>query len=105
LLRRARNTAATAALEIGDARTAIAVAEAAVTVDPFDEIAHRVLMLAHHANGELAHALLTYERLRATLADELGIDPTPATRDLHLALLRNKAVIAASSPPVPFRSV
>src|SRR5205807_6880525 len=31
-----------------------------------------------------------FERLRATLEDELGTDPSPETRQLHLAILRDE---------------
>lgn len=88
LLRRARHTLAAAALRVGDLQTARAAAETATTADMFDETAHRLLMRAHHAAGEPAQAVLAYERLRATLATELGIDPAPRTQELHLAILR-----------------
>jgi DNA-binding SARP family transcriptional activator len=89
LLRRARHAAAEAALHTGEFRAARAAAEAATTTDAFDEVAYRLLMRAHHAAGEPARALLAYQQLRAVLADELGVDPAPATRDLHLSILRD----------------
>jgi DNA-binding SARP family transcriptional activator len=88
LLRRARHATAEAALRVGDLRTARATAEAATHADAFDETACRLLMQAHQAAGEPARALLTYERLRATLATELGVDPAPATRAVHMTILR-----------------
>lgn len=88
LLRRARHLAATAALRTGQPGLAGIIAEAAIAADPFDETAYRALMAAHDTAGETAQALLVYQRLRATLAGELGIDPAPATRDLHVAILR-----------------
>ena len=45
-------------------------------------------MRAYVARGEPARALSAYERLRADLASELGVDPAPQTRDLHTAVLR-----------------
>jgi DNA-binding SARP family transcriptional activator len=45
-------------------------------------------MRADHAAGEPARALQTYERLRTTLATELGVDPAPATRAVHMTILR-----------------
>lgn len=83
----ARHTAATAALAVGDVPAALAVADAAITADRLDEAAYRVMMAAYQANGEPARALLAYERLRTTLAEELGTDPAPATRGLHRAIL------------------
>jgi DNA-binding SARP family transcriptional activator len=89
LPRGARHTAAELALRVGDFRLARTTADAAVAADPFDEPATRLLMRAHLAGGEPARALIAYERLRTTLATELGIDPTDATRDLHLTILLN----------------
>lgn len=88
LLRRARHLAAEAALRTDTPRLAAALAQAAVNADPLDETGCRALMRAHLAAGEVARALLAYERLRTTLSDELGADPSPATRELHQAILR-----------------
>jgi DNA-binding SARP family transcriptional activator len=49
-------------------------------------------MRAYHMAGEPARALSAYERLRTTLATELGIDPSAPTRDLHVAILREREV-------------
>jgi DNA-binding SARP family transcriptional activator len=92
LLRRARHSAAAAALAAGDARAAGAAAESAVAADPMDERGCRALMRAYHMAGEPARALSAYERLRTTLATELGIDPSAPTRDLHVAILREREV-------------
>lgn len=88
LLRRARHAAAEAALRTDAPRLAATIAQAAVDADSYDETGHRALMRAHLAAGEAARALLTYERLRTTLSDELGADPSPVTRELHQAILR-----------------
>jgi len=91
LTRRARHAAAAGALGAGLTRVAVAAAEAAVRDDPFDEPAYRSLMRALVRTGEPARALMAYERLRGTLTRELGVDPAPATRALHLAILREDA--------------
>jgi DNA-binding SARP family transcriptional activator len=52
-----------------------------------------MLMRAHAAAGEPARALLAYQRLRTTLAFELGADPAAQTRDLHLAILREMDLV------------
>ncbi|MFB9880294.1 AAA family ATPase [Planobispora siamensis] len=90
LLRRARHAAAEAALQTRNPAEAVAAAEAAIRADPLDEAAHRLLMRAHEAAGEAGRALAAYERLRSTLAEELGADPARATRDLHEAILRER---------------
>lgn len=101
LVRRARHTIATAALEIGDVRAAVDAAEAAIATDAFDELACRMLMRAHRAAGEPARALLAYQHFSGTLATELGVDPGPATRAVYAAILRDTA--ATRELPRPAR--
>jgi DNA-binding SARP family transcriptional activator len=103
-LRRARRTVAVAALRIGEPAVARDAAAATVAGDPFDEDACRSLMRAFDALGEPVRALAAFERLRATLADELGVDPSPSTRALHVAMLRGGATAdttAADAVAVP----
>jgi len=47
-------------------------------------------MSAAAAAGEQAKALAAYEALRQRLGRELGADPAPQTRELHLAILREQ---------------
>jgi len=54
---------------------------------PLRESGHRLLMRAHAAEGNVAEALRVYERLRVTLRDELGIEPSEPTERLYLELL------------------
>jgi DNA-binding SARP family transcriptional activator len=44
-------------------------------------------MDAHVGTGDLASAAAAYQRCRSTLAQELGIEPSPATRERHAAIL------------------
>ena len=90
LVRSARHCAAAAALRTGEFEYARAMAGAAVDLDPFDEIAHRLLMSAHQAAGEPAKAVEAFHRLRAMLADELAVEPAPQTADVYLAVLRGE---------------
>jgi len=94
---RARRAAWQAALAVGDLGGALGHARTAVAADPLDETAHRAVMLAHARAGEAAAALAAYERLRETLADELGADPGPETQALHLAVLRGDPPPAAAA--------
>jgi predicted ATPase/DNA-binding SARP family transcriptional activator len=48
------------------------------------------LMRALAAAGRDTEALLAYERTRQTLADLLGVDPSPELSALHVALLRGE---------------
>jgi DNA-binding SARP family transcriptional activator len=101
LLHRARRCAWSAALVVRDLDRAVRVAEAAQAAEPYDEQACRALMRAHHGRGETGRALAAYERLRATLADELGADPAAETRSLHRSILRDEPAPPVPHPPAP----
>ncbi|MFI6392662.1 BTAD domain-containing putative transcriptional regulator [Nonomuraea sp. NPDC050540] len=62
---------------------------------PLRERLHALHIRALHAEGRTAEALAAYEHLRRALAGELGADPGPDLRALHLDLLR------AAPPPPP----
>jgi len=96
LRREARHLAVAASLATG--RADIGRATAAVRADPFDERAHRDLMRALVADGRAAAALEVHAALTARLAEELGTDPDPETRRVHLALLRGED---PATPPEP----
>jgi DNA-binding SARP family transcriptional activator len=65
---------------------------------PLDEQIHGQLMLALYRAGRQADALTAYRRLRRTLGDDLGIDPSQALRDLETAILRQDPVL--DPPPL-----
>lgn len=46
------------------------------------------LMRALHADGQRAAALAVHDRTRRELAEQLGTDPGPELRDVHLGVLR-----------------
>ena len=83
--------AAEAALLGQKHREALSFATLAVELEPMDETAHRLLMRAHAAVGEIAAALRDFEDYRRRLAEELGVDPSPETRALHVSLLRESS--------------
>ena len=58
-----------------------------VELAPFRESGHRRLMEALAARGNVAEALLAYERLRALLRDELGVAPSRDLQGVHSRLL------------------
>jgi DNA-binding SARP family transcriptional activator len=70
---------------------------------PLDEQIHAQLMLALYRSGRQADALAAYQRLRYTLAEELGIDPSQALRDLETAILRQDSSLDAPAPAVTRR--
>jgi DNA-binding SARP family transcriptional activator len=62
--------------------------EAAVSANPLREGLRRQLMLALYRCGRQAEALEAYRDARATLTEELGIEPSRALRELHERVLR-----------------
>jgi DNA-binding SARP family transcriptional activator len=62
---------------------------AAVAAEPLRESAHRTLMKAHLAEGNMREALHQYRAFRQLLLDELDLEPSDAmeglVRDLNLA--------------------
>jgi DNA-binding SARP family transcriptional activator len=74
---------------------ALPLARELMREESLDERALRLLMRCHEALGQRGAALAAYERFVATAADQLGIDPTPATRALA------KAVRASAPSPRP----
>jgi DNA-binding SARP family transcriptional activator len=68
-----------AALVHGDPFGAVTDARTILDTDPYRESAHTLLMEAHLAAGERAHAVMAYEHLRTTLTEDLGVIPSPET--------------------------
>jgi DNA-binding SARP family transcriptional activator/Tfp pilus assembly protein PilF len=59
----------------------------------FDEQIHGQLMLALYRAGRQADALAAYQRLRRSLGDDLGIDPSQPLRELEAAILRQEPAL------------
>ena len=59
----------------GRCAEAVATAISAVSADPLRESAHRVLIEAHLAEGNLAEGRRAYDRYRAIVRRELGVEP------------------------------
>ena len=76
------------ALACGDPTGAATDAEIVLGLDPFRESAYALLMQAHVAGGNSAHALAAYEQLRTRLAEELGTQPSAETEAVFLDVLR-----------------
>ncbi|HEY7143945.1 MAG TPA: BTAD domain-containing putative transcriptional regulator [Streptosporangiaceae bacterium] len=70
-----------------------------VTAYPLRERLTGQLMLAMYRDGRPGDALSGYRRYRERLADELGLDPGPALRQLELAILRGDEAALAPAPP------
>ncbi|WP_431775932.1 BTAD domain-containing putative transcriptional regulator [Streptomyces cucumeris] len=98
---------ATVLIKQGDVERAIAAAESLTLGAPLRETSWALLMRALYAAGRSVEALRQYERFRAMLASELGLDPGPGMRELHMAILRHdievlgESATATAHPPVP----
>jgi SARP family transcriptional regulator, regulator of embCAB operon len=86
---RALEVLATVYLARGEVVLAREVAQELVALEPLREAGHRTLMRVHVAGGDRAEALRVHQRLRESLAEELGVDPSPETAALHRAILRD----------------
>src|SRR4051812_14528072 len=78
-------------LEAGRHADLVPEVEALVAVHPHRERLRAQLMLALYKSGRQADALQAYQDARRALAEELGIDPGPALRQLHASILRQEA--------------
>jgi predicted ATPase/DNA-binding SARP family transcriptional activator len=85
-------------LALGRAADVVTELEDLARANPLREQLTAQLMRALAATGRTAEALAAYERLRSTLAETLGTDPSPALRDLHVALLREELPAATAQP-------
>jgi DNA-binding SARP family transcriptional activator len=83
-----RQVTAEAALAAGATHECADLARTCLEADPYDESALRLLLQALAATGQVSSALATYQAATERLADELGVDPSPETRAVHLELLR-----------------
>lgn len=78
-------------LRLGRQRQVVEELAGLVAEHPLRERLVGQLMLALSGTGRRSEALQAYQRLRARLVDELGLDPGPEVRELHGAILRGEA--------------
>ena len=83
----------------GELSRAIACMRRLLELEPWREEAHRQLMMWLAQSGQRNAALLQYEVCCRALAEELGVEPEEATRELHARLLRTDASPQAIQPP------
>ncbi len=92
---------ASATEERGELRRAIELTRRQVERDPFDEEAHRRLIMRLDSAGDRAAAILTYRTLAERLRRELGVAPSARTRELLGHLHAQTHAPAARRPPAP----
>jgi DNA-binding SARP family transcriptional activator len=73
---------------LGETPLASSVLEDIITRDPYRESAYASLMRLQVSSGNRARALVTFDRCRRLLADDLGVDPSPQTAAVYLEALR-----------------
>jgi predicted ATPase/DNA-binding SARP family transcriptional activator len=94
----------TALMETGFAARArlgedvIADLEAAVAAQPYQERLWELLIGALYGAGRQADALATYQRVRARLAEDLGLTPGPRLRELERRILEHEVEPVGNLP-------
>jgi DNA-binding SARP family transcriptional activator len=83
-------TRAEAEIECGRADTAISELEALAAQHPYREPLWAKLITAYYVAERQSDALEAYRRLKAVLAEDLGIDPGPTVTALHAQILRQE---------------
>ncbi|MFC1403567.1 MULTISPECIES: BTAD domain-containing putative transcriptional regulator [Streptacidiphilus] len=83
----ARRTRFAALLALGRTGTVLPELAALCDAHPLDEPLQAQRLRALRDAGRVAEALVGYEQVRLTLADQLGTDPGPELRALHAELL------------------
>ena len=86
-------------LALGNGAQVVAELDALAAEHPLDERIAGQRMKALTGVGRQAEALADYERVRARLADELGVDPSAELREIHLAVLRGGAAAPRDAAP------
>lgn len=87
---------AEAQLRSGRHRQTLAQCRAMVREAPLRERRWTLLAQAHYQAGNQAEALRVLHQLRATLVQQLGIDPGPDAHDLEQAILRQDASLTVA---------
>ena len=86
-----------ARLEVGGDAALIADLDAACAAEPLRQQRWAQLMLALHRDGRQAEALRTFQRARAILGEQLGLEPGEDLRDLERAIVTDDVVAGRRS--------
>lgn len=86
-------------LDLGAHASVVAELQAVLADHPLRERLSELLMLALYRSGRQADALAVFDSTRRRLAEDLGIDPGPAMRDMHQRILENDGSLAAPAQP------
>ncbi len=78
---------------------AVAAAQELLRLEPWREVAVRVLMETRHAMGDRAGALAEYERFSQRLRDDLDVEPMPETTALYRDLVQRVVHVPLQASP------
>ncbi|WP_431900637.1 BTAD domain-containing putative transcriptional regulator [Nonomuraea sp. bgisy101] len=92
-----------AKLLLGSHVEILADLQAATAAHPLRERLAVLTMRALHAAGRQFEALALFEKVRRTLSEELGVDPSEELRRTHLAVLRGESELPERSRAAPGR--
>jgi len=91
-----------AELALGRHAALIGELEALVAQQPLRERPRGQLILALYRSGRQSEALAQYQAARRMLADELGLEPSPALRELErMILAHDPGLVAPAARPAP----
>jgi len=91
-------------LALGRHQSVVGELEALAGQHPLRERLRGLQMRALYAAGRQAAALSAYDETRRQLADQLGVDPSPALQQVHMAVLRADPGLHATPTPPAARS-
>ncbi|SDD18802.1 DNA-binding transcriptional activator of the SARP family [Actinokineospora iranica] len=90
-----------AELMIGRHNEIVAELSELVESESLNERLCQQLMVALYRCGRQRDALAVYQRMRARLMDELGVEPSPVLQKCQMAILAHDAVLQPRPAPVP----
>lgn len=94
-----------AELALGHHAELVGELEGLVALEPLRERLRAQLIMALYRCGRQAEALEVYRATRRTLVEELALEPSPALRELELAVLRQDPALDLTHLPAPDRSI
>src|SRR5439155_2912591 len=88
-----------AELALGNHAEVVGELEVLAAEHPLRERLREMHMLSLYRSGRQAEALRAYQKTRTVLAEELGIDPSPALRELEGKILRQDRSLVLETEP------
>lgn len=85
-------------VDLGHHGRAVAVARTLLDDHPLREPLWQHLIVAAYRAGRQADALAAYDEVRTLLAEELGVDPSPALQRVHAQILQQDPALEGDHP-------